>query len=135
MAENFENTVLALTFMADEDLTSDQHKFVKQTSRTGYIERCDVDGEKAIGVLKNKPDNEQAATVMVQGVTKVVVKTSETIAVRDLVGTSSDGTATKRGLHPRRMPGRRDRPRHRHHPAAPPGPRDLVTVGSVNSEA
>lgn len=91
-----ENIPYAETFLAGADLSSDQYKFVKQTTAAEpTVEKCDTDGEFAIGVLQNKPTSGQAAEVACYGRTKVVVASGETIAPGDFVGTNNAGFATK----------------------------------------
>jgi hypothetical protein len=79
-------------FVAAEDLSTHQFKFVKVTAN-GVV-RCTVDGEYADGVLQNNPAAGQAAEVEMRGITRVVVATSEALAVGDFVGTTTAATAT-----------------------------------------
>lgn len=77
--------------IAAADLSSYMDRFVKITA-ANTVNVCSVDGEFAIGVLKNKPNAAGvAATVEMAGVTKVVA--GEAITAGMFVGTANDGRA------------------------------------------
>lgn len=65
------------TFLAGEDLTSDQYKFVMielGTSNTVIKAGTPAaEGTHVIGVLQNKPDDGEAASVVICGTSKLVM--------------------------------------------------------------
>lgn len=85
---------LQLPFEAGEDLSAKQYCFVKLNS-SGKIVACTVDGEIALGVLQDAPVSGQAGTVMIYGVSKVRVATSEALVAGNNIGTTTAGTATR----------------------------------------
>jgi hypothetical protein len=91
----FEVTCFDLgTQKAGADLTTHQYKWVKLNS-SGDVVLCDTDGEIALGVLQNVPESGEAASVRIQGVSKLVIAASEALTAGDYVGTTSAATATK----------------------------------------
>jgi len=72
-----ENPVLCLSFPAEEDLSDDQYRFVVLTS-TGTVRRPNSAVEVPIGILQNAPEAEQAASVMMLGVSKLEMNASLT---------------------------------------------------------
>ena len=78
------------TFIAGEDLSSAQFKFVTLES-DGQVDLADAAGENAIGVLLNDPASGEAATVAVSG--KVMVTSGGTIAAGAQVQTDASGDA------------------------------------------
>jgi len=78
------------TFIAGEDLSSAQFKFVTLES-DGQIDLADAAGENAIGVLLNDPAAGEAATVAVSG--KVMVTSGGTIAAGAQIQTDASGDA------------------------------------------
>lgn len=78
------------TFIAGEDLSSAQFKFVTLES-DGQIDLADAAGENAIGVLLNDPASGEAATVAVSG--KVMVTSGGTIAAGAQIQTDASGDA------------------------------------------
>lgn len=71
------------TFVADEDLTSAQYRFVTVASTPGYIKLATgASNPMPIGVLQNSPSLGQEASVMVIGFTKLVARDSSTCNVR-----------------------------------------------------
>ena len=78
-----------LTSSADYS-SSGQFTAVKVNS-SGQVVQCGTQGEVALGVLQNAPKSGQAATVMVDGVTKMVAAGS--IAAGALVTVDSQGRA------------------------------------------
>jgi hypothetical protein len=78
------------TFIAGEDLSSAQFKFVTLES-DGQIDLADAAGENAIGVLLNDPAAGEAATVAISG--KVMVTSGGTIAAGAQVQTDASGDA------------------------------------------
>src|SRR3954466_13157875 len=75
---------------ADLSATSAQYKFVKLNS-SGDVILCAATTDIPIGVLQNKPKQNQAATVAIGGVTKC--QAGATIAAAALVGTTAAGLA------------------------------------------
>ena len=78
------------TFIAGEDLSSAQFKFVTLES-DGQVDLADSAGENAIGVLINDPAADEAATVVVSG--KVMVTSGGTIAAGAQIQTDASGDA------------------------------------------
>jgi len=79
------------TFEAGEDLSSAQFKFVTLES-DGQVDLADAAGERAIGVLLNKPDAAgKAATVAITG--KVMVEAGATVAAGAQLQTNAAGEA------------------------------------------
>lgn len=65
------------TFLAGEDLTSDQYKFVMiELSSSNEVIKAGTpaaEGTHVIGILQNKPDDGEAATVVIGGTSKLVM--------------------------------------------------------------
>ena len=78
------------TFVAGEDLSSAQFKFVTLES-DGQVDLADSAGENCIGVLMNKPTAGKAATVAMTG--RVLVEAGGTIANGASVAAAADGQA------------------------------------------
>jgi hypothetical protein len=78
------------TFIAGEDLSSSQFKFVTLES-DGKVDLADAAGENAIGVLINDPAADEAATVVMSG--KVMVTSGGTIAAGAQIQTDASGDA------------------------------------------
>lgn len=78
------------TFIAGEDLSSAQFKFVTLES-DGQIDLADAAGENCLGVLINDPAAAEAATVVMSG--KVMVTAGGTIAAGAAVATNASGAA------------------------------------------
>lgn len=78
------------TFIAGEDLSSSQFKFVTLES-DGQIDLADSAGENCIGVVINDPASGGEATVVVSG--KTMVQAGGTIAAGASVATAADGQA------------------------------------------
>jgi hypothetical protein len=75
---------------ASADLSTHQFKFVKMSgNRTVTV--CAAVTDIPCGVLQNDPASGEAAIVAYAGETKV--QADETLAVADLIGTSTDGQA------------------------------------------
>jgi hypothetical protein len=89
----FEENLKTISLTAAADLSAKQYYFMKVDSN-GKAAVCG-DGEKAIGVLQNDPASGQAATVGVDGVTKVVA--SAAITKGTAVASSSAGKAAAPG--------------------------------------
>ena len=78
------------TFIAGEDLSSSQFKFVTLES-DGQIDLADSAGENCIGVVINDPASGGEATVVVSG--KTVVTAGGTITAGASVATDASGDA------------------------------------------
>ena len=82
--------VLDITMLAAGDLSTYQYRFVKM-SADNTVDVCG-NGEKAIGILQNKPNAAgKAARVRVFGVSRVEMHT--TCAFGDYVGSQANGEA------------------------------------------
>ena len=77
-----------LSFKAAADLRTNQYNFVKLDAN-GNVVLCSAAGEKAIGVLQNKPNTGETAVVRVLGLSKLVA--SAAIAAGDFVATTAAG--------------------------------------------
>jgi hypothetical protein len=78
------------TFIAGEDLSSAQFKFVTLEA-DGQVDLADVAGENCIGVCLNAPAAAAAATVVMTG--KVMVVAGGSITAGDAVATDAAGDA------------------------------------------
>jgi hypothetical protein len=78
------------TFIAGEDLSSAQFKFVTLES-DGFVDLADSAGENCIGVLLNNPPAAGAATVCISG--KVMITAGGTIAAGAALQTDASGDA------------------------------------------
>lgn len=78
------------TFVAGEDLSSAQFKFVTLEA-DGQIDLADAAGERALGVLLNKPTSGKAATVAMTG--KVMVEAGAAVTAGDEIQTDANGDA------------------------------------------
>lgn len=80
------------TFIAGEDLSSAQFKFVTLEA-DGQVDLADADAENCIGVLINDPAAAEAATVVVSG--KVLVTAGGAVTAGDAVVTDTSGDAVE----------------------------------------
>ena len=78
------------TFIAGEDLSSAQFKFVTLEA-DGQVDLADAAGENCIGVVLNDPAAAEAATVAISG--KVMVAAGGTVTAGDAVATDASGAA------------------------------------------
>ena len=78
------------TFIAGEDLSSAQFKFVTLEA-DGQVDLADAAGERAIGVLLNEPTAGKAATVAMTG--KVMAETGASVTAGDALQTDANGDA------------------------------------------
>lgn len=78
------------TFIAGEDLSSAQFKFVTLEA-DGQVDLADAAGERAIGVLLNEPTAGKAATVAMTG--KVMVEAGASVTAGDALQTDANGDA------------------------------------------
>lgn len=79
-----------VTLQASTDLSDYQYRFVTVDSNGKAA--LAANGAPVFGVLQNKPSDDQAASIMINGLSKVVAHGS-TVAVGDLVTSSSVGMA------------------------------------------
>lgn len=86
----FEIPGTQLSFVAGEDLRTKRFYFVKLHT-DGTVLCCTADTDNPMGILQNTPNTGEMATVMVDGVSKVVGGVN--LALGDLVGTTSAGKA------------------------------------------
>jgi hypothetical protein len=87
------NGILDLSFVAEEDLTLDQYRFVVLTS-TGTVRRPDSATETIIGILQNSPNVGEAAAVRVLGTSKLEVNA---LLARNIFVSSEYVSATDSG--------------------------------------
>jgi hypothetical protein len=80
------------TFIAGEDLSSSQFKFVTLEA-DGQIDLADGDAERCIGVLSNDPASGSEATVVISG--KTMVTAGGTVTAGDEVCTDTSGDAVE----------------------------------------
>jgi len=80
------------TFIAGEDLSSAQFKFVTLEA-DGQVDLADADAENCIGVLINDPAAAEAATVVISG--KVLVTAGGAVTAGDAVVTDTSGDAVE----------------------------------------
>lgn len=78
------------TMLSGSDLSTKQYRFHKENSSQQIIP-CTVAGEDALGVLQNAPTSGHAATLMADGVSKVVAGAA--IAAAAAVATDNAGRA------------------------------------------
>lgn len=78
------------TFIAGEDLSSAQFKFVTLEA-DGQVDLADAAGERAIGVLLNEPTAGKAATVAMTG--KVMVVAGASVTAGAALQTDASGDA------------------------------------------
>lgn len=77
-----ENEILTMSYIASEDLSGQQYRFVCQDS-DGYVGMPDAATEYPLGILQNAPVAGEVATVMLAGVSKLVA--NDALAVQALV--------------------------------------------------
>jgi hypothetical protein len=82
-----------LSFIADADLTSAQYRIVDLTSTKLNVDCAAASG--GIGVLKNKPQDTEHASVVVRGVTKVQAGAS--VSLGNFVKSAASGYAVPVG--------------------------------------
>lgn len=84
----YEMDVLDVTMLADDDLSTYQYRFVKITANN-TVGICG-DGEKAFGILQNKPSAAgKAARVRVYGISRLEMQA--TVAFGEYVGSKANG--------------------------------------------
>lgn len=88
MASTDPQTLCIPGLTASADLSAKQYHLVKM-SGDNTVTVCAAVTDVPIGVLQNKPESGEAATVCTIGVTKI--KADEALAAGEVVGSSSDG--------------------------------------------
>lgn len=78
-----------ITLQASTDLSTRQWHFV---TASGDRAALATDGASVLGVLQNKPSDDQAASIMIDGVSKVAAHGS-TLSAGDLCASSTVGMA------------------------------------------
>lgn len=92
MASANEKLIWTETYTADEEMTSDQyHGVVMSADR--YVDLCDADTDRCVGLLLNAPDDEEAAFVLIVGRAPGVA--AETLAYGEKVRIDSSGHVAK----------------------------------------
>ena len=86
---SFKNFQETLTFKAESDLTGDQFKIVELTSTAHGVEVGAAN--EGFGVLQNHPRDNEAATVALAGITKVIVGAA--VVVGDFLTSAATGWA------------------------------------------
>jgi hypothetical protein len=81
---------ICATFEAGADLSAKQYYFVK-LSAANTVNVCTAITDIPIGILQNKPESGEAATVCLFGISKV--SADGVLAAGNLVGTSTDSQA------------------------------------------
>ncbi len=79
--------------IAAATMASNQYHCVKADTTNNQFALCDTDGETILGVLQDDPASGIAGKIMVNGVTKVVVGTGETLVAQQAWGVDSNGEA------------------------------------------
>ena len=80
-------------FVAASDLRTKQFYCLKHTTTNNTVDLCSVAGEMVFGILQNTPNTNEAAEIMLMGISKVIA--SETLTANDWWGTASTGKAQK----------------------------------------
>lgn len=80
-----------ISLAAGADLSGSQYHFVKESTTADDTVILSTVGASAIGVVQNKPTSGQAATVMLDGVSKVVA--GGTVTRGDLIDSDANGAA------------------------------------------
>ena len=86
-------TGLDISFIAAEDLSTHQYRFVHQASDT-TVDMIDSAAEHCIGILQNAPASGEVAVVRVNGVSKLVMNAAVAVGVlvkAEYVGASDNG--------------------------------------------
>ena len=81
---------ICATFAAAADLSAKQYYFVK-LSAANTVNVCTAITDIPIGILQNKPESGEAATVCLFGISKV--SADGTLAAGNIIGTSADSQA------------------------------------------
>ena len=82
-----------LSFTSGADLTAKQYRFVKVDSSTGKVV-AGTDGADCIGILLNKPNTDEAASVAVEGVCKLYIGAHASIGYDSNIISDANGGGT-----------------------------------------
>lgn len=89
----YEGTGIDLSFIAAEDLSAMQYRFVHQASDT-TVDMVDSGSEFPLGILQNAPESGEVAVVRVTGVSKLVMNAAVAVGALlkcEYVGASDNG--------------------------------------------
>lgn len=86
----FEERLRSETYVAAADLRTSQYRFVKLDTNGKAIAVAAIT-DLPVGILQNKPNTNEAATVALAGVSKI--EASAAHAINDLIGVSTNGRA------------------------------------------
>jgi len=75
---SYEYSGLDISFLAAEDLSAMQYRFVHQASDT-TIDMLDAGTEIPIGILQNAPENGEVGVVRITGTSKLVMNNAVTV--------------------------------------------------------
>jgi len=78
------------SYVAETDLSALQYTFVKWGTEAGKVVACDTQGERAIGILMNKPAAGETADVALPG-GGAKLKCDASIAIGGLITPGTDG--------------------------------------------
>lgn len=88
------NSMVVVPFSASGDLSSNQYKFVMQSSTAGRVELATgASGPVPMGVLQNDPISTEGANVCIFGVTQIWVSSSIALGYGDFITCGSLGGA------------------------------------------
>ena len=88
--------VTNISFIAEEDLSSYQYRFVALSTTQDYVKAIDTTAEEVIGILQNEPEAGETASVMIKGISKVVASESlnvNTIVDSEFISSTDSGKA------------------------------------------
>jgi len=89
--------------IAYADMTSAQYRFVVLRSDGKYVELADATADIAYGILQNTPDEGEAASIKVQGESKLDCTSASGMTVGEFVApaTTAKGMVATTGQYPR----------------------------------
>lgn len=90
MGQPFSHPILSLTFVAEADLTADRYLAVKAGTADMSIIGASSAGERCLGILDGKPDDEEYGSVVMLGI--ATAKCGENITYGAPLQTDTDGT-------------------------------------------
>jgi hypothetical protein len=74
----FEQSIKTISLESGADLTAKQYHFVQINTSTGKVEACAAGGD-GIGILQNAPAAGEAASVAIEGVSKLLIETAASV--------------------------------------------------------
>ena len=86
-----------LTFLAAEDLSDMQYRFVVQASDT-QVQMANAATDFPLGILQNAPESGEKAVVRVDGTSKLVMNAAYSVGqalINEYVGASDNGKGTR----------------------------------------